>query len=84
MKRIGFGSQWGGPILGPYPRRTINPLQASKSRKLRTIGDCGNIVDPDRNRYVAPSQSAEGSSRVTPYRFRLCGLDSRQQPFLRH
>ena len=30
-------------------------------------GDRGNIVDPDGNRYVAPSQSPDGSSRVTPY-----------------
>jgi hypothetical protein len=27
---------------------------------------CGNIGDPDRERYVAPAPSAEVRSRVTP------------------
>ena len=30
--------------------------------------DRGNIVDPDRNCYVTPGESPEGSSPVTPQR----------------
>jgi RNA polymerase sigma-70 factor (ECF subfamily) len=48
--------------------------------EMSSSGDCGNIVDLDR-RLAKARKSVRKSPRAL---LLLCGLDSRQQPFLRH
>ena len=58
----------------PVVQRAIEnqPLHYRKALLLCEVEEmpyqeiCGNIGDPDRERYVAPAPSAEVGSRVTP------------------